>query len=471
MLKRNHWLITGFLVLLAGLARAQEPSSMEDRVRALERENRLILERLQRSERRNAELEGEVKGLTADTNELMSEQRDDLLEEQVNALTARYGEEDWTTATRSGLPIRFYGFLRLDAYFNTAKMTDPIIPFAVLPEGGSFGRNDSQFALDVRLTRFGIDLNAGKIGQADTTGKLEIDFANFPAGSTESRETPRIRLAYINLDFGEITLRLGQDWDVISPLYPAVHAELLLWGAGNLGDRRPMVQFLWNTGDPDGVTFDLELAAGFPGAVDGADNDGLGGRTNLDGVDSGLPQGQARLALGFPSWVDGKRATIGVSGHLNELETDLDYGGDDSFVAWSVGADVVLPLFGGFSLRGEVWIGQAHSDVRGAILQDINTLTGDEIQSWGGWIELHWQASENFRLAIGGSIDDPDNDDLNALVVGESRELNWTLFVSSKLDWGGGLVSGLDVIYWETHWAGDGVGNAVRINFWTALYF
>ena len=350
-------------------------------------------------------------------------------------------------------------------------MTDPIIPYGVLPEGGKYGTNHSQFAFDSRLTRFGFDLDAGTIGKAEVTGKLETDFANFPQGSTESRETPRIRLAYMNFDFGDVAIRLGQDWDVISPLYPAVHAELLLWGAGNLGDRRPMAQFIWETGDPAGTLFTFEIAAAFPGAVDGADNDGIGGRTNIDGVNGGLPMGQIRMGLAFDSWVEAKRATLGVWGHISRLSTDAEFNGEDDFTAWSVGADVVMPLFGPVSLRGEVWYAQAPSDVRGAILQDINTATGDEIQSWGGWAELHWQISDVFRLAIGGSIDDPDRDDLNFAVAGENRDLNWTLYLSSMYSWGGGLVSGLDVIYWETQWWGEGVGNAFRINFWTALNF
>ena len=252
-----------------------------------------------------------------------------------------------------------------------------------------------------------------------------------------------------------------------------------MWNAGNLGDRRPMAQLIWETGDPSGTTFTLEIAAGLTGANDDLDLDVSVGPTTFltnerDGFDSGLPHGQARFAVGFNSWVEGQRAVIGVWGAVAALETDVKFGGEDEFTAWLAGADVVLPFFGPLSVRGEVWIGEALGDFRGAIGQTINTATGQEIQSWGGWLELHWQATDNFRVAIGTSYDNPEENDVAPGVRGQDRDRNWTVYISSQLDWGGGLVSGLDVIYWETQYAtpaGTDIGNMVRINFWTMLTF
>src|SRR5262245_22821157 len=71
----------------------------------------------------------------------------------------------WKDLTREGGPIKFYGFFRLDTYYNTARMDSVIIPSRVLPESagtpaaGEAKRNDNQFAMDPRLTRFGIDVN------------------------------------------------------------------------------------------------------------------------------------------------------------------------------------------------------------------------------------------------------------------------------------------------------------------------
>src|SRR5688572_27618857 len=117
----------------------------------------------------------------------------------------------WKDLTRSGLPIQFYGFLRLDAYYNTARMDSVVIPSRVLAETGK--HNDDQFHLDPRLTRFGLDVMPIEAGGSKVSGKLEIDFANFVAASAtnsvaESRPTPRIRLAYIDIGKDEFGLRV-----------------------------------------------------------------------------------------------------------------------------------------------------------------------------------------------------------------------------------------------------------------------
>ncbi|MCA9321071.1 MAG: hypothetical protein KDB53_10065 [Planctomycetes bacterium] len=472
---RAFVLATVVALTLSVTGHAQQ--ELEERLARIEAENRRIADELERTRNHNTQLATELKSLRAETDDLKSERLEGgylgELETKINALAADFDTNGWSQATKSGKPIRFYGFIRLDAYYNSARASDPIIPFAVLPQDGNqtYSKHDDQFAFDSRLTRFGVDIDGGRIGNANLTGKLEMDFANFPQGSTESRETPRIRLAYIDIAWENVSLRFGQDWDVISPLYPAVHSELLLWGAGNLGDRRPMIQFIWQGGDKGGTEFKLEIAAGFQGAVDGADNDGVGGRTNIDGINSGLPHGQMRFGVAFNSWVAEERGDIGAWAYVGQLKTDTRFGNDDDFTPWAVGMDIVLPLFHAFSLRAEGWYGQALSDVRGNMLQDINTATGDEIEGWGGWAELHWQTTDTLRLALGGSIDDPRNRDLNSGVGGENREENWTLYASSKLDLGNGLFTGLDVIYWKTEYAGQANGDMVRVNWWIQLNF
>jgi hypothetical protein len=464
--------LTGLLIVAsaAALVPAQTQGSAEERLRSLEQQNQSILERLRASEARNRDLETKITVLEDETHQLRVEETDAALENHIDALLAET-DASWIHATKSGKAIRFYGFFRLDAYYNSARANSVIVPAWVLPENDVTAEpNDDQFALDTRLTRFGIDVDAGRIGSADVTGKLEIDFANFPAGVPESRETPRIRVAYMNIDFGDWTIRMGQDWDVISPLFPSANNELLMWFAGNLGDRRPQMQLRYESGDPKDFQFSFILSAGLTGAIDNGDLDaGLGTFTSSerDGFDSGHPHGQLRAGIQFGSWVPEQTANIGLWGYIAGLETDTEFAGDDHFTPWTIGIDLTLPLFGPLTWRGEVWYGQALSDVRGTIGQVINPGTGDEIQGWGGWTEFVWQVNDSFSLALGGSIDDPDNDD----VPGGGRNLNWTVYIASVYKWGGGLKSGLDVIYWETDWDTLGIGNMIRVNFYTQLDF
>lgn len=364
---------------------------------------------------------------------------------------------DWQDLTKSGYPIRFYGFLRMDAYYNTARMNSVVLPATVRPEGPR--RNDNQFELDPRLTRFGFDITPVKVGSSTLTAKLETDFANFPVGSTESRATPRIRLAYIDLanddGFG---LRVGQDWDIVSPLYPAVNHELLMWNAGNTGDRRAQIQGRYR---PKDSAFELEASLGLTGAVNGQDLDTPTGER--DGFDSGMPHLQMRAGSKPFEFVDKKPIDFGAWGMFGRTETDTFFNGENRFDTWLAGLDLQVPLTSSLTLRGEVWTGENLGDIRGGIGQTINTTMGREIGSTGGWGELVYAHSAATKFHFGGSIDDPDNADLNT----NNPSRNMTSYVGTVLDWESGLRTAFDVIYWETEYQGGAAGNAVRFN----LYF
>jgi hypothetical protein len=456
------------LVLSSGLSAPAwcQDKAAEERLRLLEEQNRKILERLEQAETRNATLEGELRDLR-DANDPHAA----ALETQVNKLSGRVADGlTFKQLTRSGFPIKFYGFLRMDAYYTTARMDNTVIPFFVRNESnGEAEPNDDAFAFDTRLTRFGFDVDGGKICKTALTGKLEMDFANFPAGVVESRETPRMRLGYINLKNDDTYFRIGQDWDVISPLFPAINAESLMWNAGNLGDRRPQVQFGWVTGDPKCTAFDFKVSAGMTGAISNQDLDATvaGVSNERDGFDSGLPHLQARAGVTFQSWVCEQTATVGAWGAVAWNETDTEFGGEDEFTTWLVGVDFQVPLVTGLKLRGELWAGTALADFRGGITQSINTATGEEIDSIGGWAEVVWDVTKTFTLTGGATADDPDNDDL----VNNNKTLNWSAYVATKYDFGGGLKAGFDVIFWETQYLDTGLGNTVRFDLYTQFDF
>lgn len=363
---------------------------------------------------------------------------------------------NWADFTRSGLPIKFYGFLRFDAYYNTARFDSVVIPTRVLPETK---RNDDQTHMDPRLTRFGFDITPAEINGAKVLAKLETDFANFPTGSSESRATPRIRLAYIDVAKDDLGLRVGQDWDIISPLFPAVNGEMLMWNAGNLGDRRAQIQGRYA---PKDGNFDLKAAVGLTGAVNNQDLDTPTGER--DGFDSGLPHLQMRAGFRPFELVEKKRAEIGAWGMFGRTETDTAFGGEHRFDTWTMGLDWQIALTSSLTLRGEVWRGENLGDVRGGIGQTINTTTGKEIGSTGGWAELVCACTAKTKFHVGGTMDDPDNDDLAA----GNPDRNLSGYVGTIMDWETGIRTGFDVTYWQTEYAGATLdGNALRFD----LYF
>jgi hypothetical protein len=480
-------------VLCAAPVGAQDPSSSDARLRELERQNREILDRLQASEARNTELETKLSTLA---EARLAEKTDAAVETEVNAVTRRLQDGvNWKQLTRSGYPLKFYGFFRTDAQYSSARFNDNVNIQWVLREGDGTGgtvmEDDDEFDFDLRLTRFGFDVNGGKIGQADVTGKLEMDFANTPLKSVsvqstgspvtsistissslndESRHTPRIRHAWMQADFGAIAMRIGQDWDVIAPLMPSVNQDTLMWNAGNLGDRRPMAQFIWDGGDPKGSSFQLKIAAGLSGAVAAADADRNG---QNDGWDTGHPHLQTRFGFSTCSWVEGKMLALGAWAYVARMEVDSastipNFAGDTHFNSNAVGVDFSVPLFDTFSLKGEAFFGQALADVRGSIGQYFGTT--DEVDTWGGWVELEWKL-DAFTAVIGASIDNPDNGDVSTSATSPGRSKNWTLWLGTKYDFGGGFKVGADIIYWETQYGSVGQGEAVRLDIYTVFEF
>lgn len=381
----------------------------------------------------------------------------------------------WADLLKSDSTFKLYGFLRLDAMYDDSRMNDPQIPFLVLseddnppggvPAGTVADKNDDELALSARLTRLGLDFDGptiAEVGSADLAGKLEIDFYNIGLNDSDSRYALRIRLAYLELDWGAWSLLAGQDWDVISPLYPAVNHDLVMWNAGNTGDRRPQltVKNEWPVGPGK---LETRLSAGFTGAV--ASSNVVGGLRS--GENAGRPMWNGRV--GYHGATDaGAPYQFGVWAHDSEEEFDATGSGSEStFDSHSLGADVKFPLLTkNVWLMGEYWMGENLRDIRGGIGQGVNPSTGEEIDADGGWLELGVMPTEHLTLHAGYALDDPDNDDLATFQASK----NTIPYVAARWRYGS-LRFGLEYLMWTTEYIGLDDGDANRVVGWIAYYF
>ena len=380
--------------------------------------------------------------------------------------------------TQKGSEIQFYGFLRMDAAYDTSRMSDTQIPVFVRSEDpsapGAAPENQSEFTLYTRMTRFGLNLGGGElkaIGSPKLTGRIEVDFYGGPA--SDSRNMFRMRHAWAKLQWGNFLLLAGQTSDLISPLYPSVNADMLMWGTGNLADRRPQTRVQYTL--PIGTSqLLIQSAAGLTNAIDRKDLDKNG---VPDGEVSGLPTLQGRLALRLPIWKtdDGKShpLEIGAWGHQAWEELDAPLAGteEDSFQSSVVGVDLKLPLYQDrLALTVEGWTGKNLSDLRGGILQGINTATGAEIHATGGFAQLSWTTIKTERyknvLHAGIAMDDADDADLND----GGRDLNYAMYGAVQSVFGH-FTLGIEYLHWVTEYVGFGNGTSDRINLYTIYNF
>jgi hypothetical protein len=354
--------------------------------------------------------------------------------------------------------LKFYGLLRLDMDIDSQRPNSPQSPlFIASPDPGLGGKPDAgNFSMHPRLTRFGVDYSGPQVSGlwgAQLSGKLELDFEN---GGSESRQIIRIRHAYMELKKGDVSFLAGQTWDLLSPLIPTVDNDTLLWNAGNIGDRRPQIQFSYQPKVGRG-RWSIATAAGLTGAIDAQD---LDNNTYRDGEESGKPDFQARVGYGQPLWVSEQSASFGVSTFYGWENTSKAIGGRTLFHAQATNVDYTLPLSRIVSLRGEGWWGRNMSDIRGGAGQGINVTNGREIRGRGGWSELTLRLSRYYSLHPGFSVDSPVPSDVP--IGGRTR--NQVYYFGNRITPGGDFTIGADYLRWWTSFQGYKAALDNRIN-------
>jgi hypothetical protein len=357
--------------------------------------------------------------------------------------------------------IKLYGFARLDVIYSDSKLNHPQSTQWVLSEDASTGNeDDSQLLLYPRLSRLGIKLLPYDLTEGfSVLGVLEIDFQN---GGSESRAGLRMRHAYGVLRWQMLELLFGQTWDLISPLMPTVNSDTLMWNTGNLGDRRPQIVFSVKPKVGDGH-FRTAVSVNLPNAVDGKDLDDNG---ETDGFDAAVPMVEGLVELSMPVWTQ-RPLLVAGHGHWAREEVATAVGGQTEFDSWSAGASLSLPIIDPLWIQGEFFYGENLSDLRGGIGQGVNTTNGREVRSLGGWGEIVWLPVQWVTLSAGGSVDDPDDADVDS----GGRVKNWAAWGAVKWRPWKPFQVGVEYIHWVTSYKDldDGVAN--RFNIHTSLFF
>jgi hypothetical protein len=158
-----------------------------------------------------------------------------------------------------------------------------------------------------------------------------------------------------------------------------------------------------------------------------------------------------------------------VWGFASFESVEVPIGGNDDFSSRGLGIDWSLPLLSTITWRGEAWYGRNLSDWRGGIGQGINTVTGEEIESHGGWTELQFQMKPWWKLALGTTIDNPVDNDLIGSRTTRTRNQTW--YVGNRFPLGGGLNIAFNVEFWKTEYLTLDEGDAVRFKMWLIQRF
>jgi hypothetical protein len=325
-------------------------------------------------------------------------------------------------------------------------------------------KNDTEFNATAKQTRLGIALGEMDCGPARVTGKVEVDF--YGVGAADNKPGLLLRHAFVQADFEALGLSViaGQTSDLVSPLFMPTVNYTVGWWQGNIGYRRPQLRLTKG--------FDLELGplSNVEVAVAATRNIGVAAgdppwASDDTGEDSGVPGLQWRVAVKLQLLTD-KPTVIGVYGSVHTEEYDTDAADNDEDIGSDmVGADLTLPLTDWLGLKAEVFQGRNLSTFLGGIAQGTNGI--HEVSTIGGWAAatVKLPMLQQLTLNAGYGVENPLNEDLAAGM----RTSNSVGFINGIYNIGGGLSTGLELMYLETRYEEGDTACASRVQF-TVIY-
>lgn len=439
---RNPLIIAGLWLCVAAGCVLGQGASVQDELQALKKENMELREKIRQLELAVAE----VRQLALREPASAPVPAPVAAPASTPAAVAKADE----AAAKKKPTVELYGFVKLDAAYDTARTDVGDFARWVLPEGP--GGKDDEFNMTANQTRVGLNINGPATGSLKTTGNVEIDFYSLEGG--ENKPQPQLRHAFVKLEWPEhdFSLLAGQTSDVIAPLLPDTINYTVMWWTGNPGYRRP--QFRLTKGFDLGGDARLQLQGAFVrtiGHTSGYDpGDG--------GEDAGFPTVQSRLALTLP-FGEKRKATVGVYGHWGQEEYDLDAAGNSvNLDTYSWGLDAQLPLAKGVTLQGEFWRGANVDTYLAAVGQGFNKARLNEIRSIGGWAAVGFGPWKGWKFNLGGAVDDPVNRDL----ASGNRSRNMALFGNFYYSITSAVQVGMEISPWWTRYIDLNEGRSVR---------
>lgn len=145
--------------------------------------------------------------------------------------------------------FKFYGQIRTDFYYNSRANEETVDGLfymypkdEVLDKDGNDLNSTANSNFYTLYSRLGVDVAGPKLGKANTSAKIEVDFR----GTGTSYSVVRLRHAYLNLDWGKSALLLGQAWH---PLFGDVSPQILNLSVGapfQPFSRAPQIRYRYN---------------------------------------------------------------------------------------------------------------------------------------------------------------------------------------------------------------------------------
>ncbi|MDO5567664.1 MAG: hypothetical protein Q4G59_13460, partial [Planctomycetia bacterium] len=350
-----------------------------------------------------------------------------------------------------------YGYVFASAVYDTCATVPG--EFALYSQSKAINGKPLS-VVDARSSRLGVRVQGPEIDTLpgyEVNAVFEADFEGLVSVS-RNKGGFQLRKANVELNNKERGVRwmFGQDWEVISPLYPQMLAYLPAGFAGNIGYRRCQFRRDQKIEVGPNCKFLVELALADDIIGDFTSISDAGGRS------SGLPIFEGRFAVSLGEEARcGLPITVGFSGHYGEQlynfsglpGTYVPVGEKDITVpTWSLNLDVDIPVTERFRIQGEYYVGENLSGFCGAINQGVDLFRRAGIKDRGGWICFHTSVTDKLCNNTGFALDKPDKDTLvgTSLPSGgftNARTKNELIFTNFMYSWSKALMTGVELSY------------------------
>lgn len=302
-------------------------------------------------------------------------------------------------------------------------------------------KDDAKFNATARESRIGLNFSGPKVGSADLSGKVEIDFFG---GSTNNKGEPYMRHAYGKLNWADqgTSFIFGQTWDIVSPLSPTTLNYPVLWWCGNTGYRRAQASIAQSIAMGEGK---MRMQAGI------FDNLGDSSFANTTGGAAEAPNFQGRISFTIPTMAS-KPTTIGVSGHHGV--TRDNFTGSMRVDSEALYFDISMPILDWLALKGEAYSGRNMQPFLGGIGQGVNS-SDHEIHSDGFWAMAALGPWDKVCVNVGAGVDNPNQNDMTtpgSIDAASVRVLNQCIFANVLFKLNQHLTMGVEVSQWKTRY-------------------
>jgi hypothetical protein len=365
---------------------------------------------------------------------------------------------------KDGVKVIPFGILIANVNYNTSALdTGSIVGFA----RPGIPANLPQFDISPGNTFLGVDIKWPKIGEWEINGKVDFDLRGpTPLRSVDNIFAPLFIDVYGEAKTERYRLLAGQSTDLVSPLISnSLNTYPYSFLPGKLGFFRPQVRFETYQPISDNFTFIYQGAIAQAIQTFQIADEVIGDQT-------GKPDGQSRLALGYgkpdPHDKYNRRPfELGVTGHIGQrrgtqLGTVIS---QRKFTSWSGDIDLSFKIGGKLRLNAEFFSGSILGDYAGGIFQTFNPVRLVSIRAAGAWAQLTYDISDKWQVNAAYGRDDPFNRDL---ALGQ-RSLNESGFGNFYYRITPRLWVATEFSRWRTNFVGLPTGRAFRVE--PAVFF